>query len=441
MESYWKKNVKMPRFEDLRGDLKTDVLIIGGGMAGILCAYFLREAGVDCVIVEADRIGMGITGNTTAKISSQHGLIYADLYRRLGKERASLYLRANEEAIGDYRRLCQGMDCEFEEQNSFVYSLNDAEAIEKEAEALEKIGYSAMIRDRLALPFSIAGAVGFSHQAQFHPLKFLSQIAAPLTIYENTRVKELIGRVAVTDGGARIRAERIVVATHFPFLNKHGSYFLKMYQSRSYVCAFCGADKVDGMYLDASGEGLSFRNAGDLLLIGGGSHRTGKKSAAWRSAEEFAKKHYPDAKCEYRWATQDCMTLDRMPYIGQYSARTQGLYVATGFGKWGMTSSMVSARLLTSLLLGNGSVYESLFSPSRSILHPQLAVNAWEAASHLVSFSTKRCPHMGCALQWNPQERSWDCPCHGSRFDERGRLLDNPATGDLPCRDGKQKTL
>ena len=436
MESYWKKGMELPRFEALSGDLKTDVLIIGGGMAGILCAYFLQEAGVDCVVVEAERIGMGITGNTTAKISSQHGLIYADLYRRLGKEKASLYLKANEEAIGDYRRLCQGMDCEFEEQDSFVYSLEDAKAVEEEAEALEKIGYSALFRDRLALPISIAGAVGFSRQAQFHPLMFLSHIVSSLKVYEHTRVKELIGRVALTDGGARIRAERIVVATHFPFLNKHGSYFLKMYQSRSYVCAFRGADKVDGMYLDASGVGLSFRNAGELLLIGGGSHRTGKKSDAWRSAEVFAKKNYPDASCEFRWAAQDCMTLDRMPYIGAYSARTHGLYVATGFGKWGMTSSMVSARLLTSMLLGKRSAYESLFSPSRSMLHPQLAVNAWEAASHLVSFSTKRCPHLGCALQWNPQERSWDCPCHGSRFDEEGRLLDNPATGDLPHGEG-----
>ena len=186
------------------------------------------------------------------------------------------------------------------------------------------------------------------------------------------------------------------------------------------------------MYLDGQKNGLSFRNYGSDLLLGGGGHRTGKPGGGWEALSAAAKEYYPQAKITRRWAAQDCMSLDGMPYIGPYSARTPGLYVATGFNKWGMTSSMVAARVLTDLITGKDSEYASLFSPSRSILRPQLAVNAWEATTNLLTFSKKRCPHLGCALKWNPQERTWDCPCHGSRFSEDGQLIDNPATGDLP---------
>ena len=189
------------------------------------------------------------------------------------------------------------------------------------------------------------------------------------------------------------------------------------------------------MYLDEQENGLSFRSHNDALILGGVGHRTGKQGGNWNELEQFTQVHYPNAKITHRWATQDCMSLDGIPYIGQYSARTPNLYVATGFNKWGMTSSMVAAQVLTDLITGKGSPYADLFSPSRSILHPQLGMNAMETTKNLLSFSTKRCPHMGCALKWNPQERSWDCPCHGSRFEENGKLIDNPATGDLKKRD------
>jgi glycine/D-amino acid oxidase-like deaminating enzyme len=230
---------------------------------------------------------------------------------------------------------------------------------------------------------------------------------------------------------ATITANKIIVATHFPILNKHGSYFLKMYQHRSYCLALEHAGHVGGMYVNESKTGLSFRDHGDFLILGGGSHRTGKTGGNWAELEAFAARHYPDAKIRCRWATQDCITLDGVPYIGQYSAGTQNLFVATGFNKWGMTSSMVAADILTDLVSGKESPYADVFSPSRSILQPQLAVNAFEAVTNILSFSKKRCPHLGCALKWNPVERTWDCPCHGSRFEENGKLIDNPATDDL----------
>lgn len=430
MESLWEQTWEKPTFPALDKDRDTEVLIIGGGMAGILCACFLHRAGVPYLLVEAETICSGITKNTTAKITSQHGLLYHKLISRFGIEGARQYLNANNAALQKYRELCRTVDCGFEEKAAFTYSLDDRGKIQRELNALETLGFPAEFAKDLPLPFPVAGAVCFPHQAQFHPLQFVSRIARDLHICEHTRVRELAGNTAVTDQG-RIRAGKIIVATHFPFVNKHGGYFLKLYQQRSYVIALKNAPDVEGMYLDEAKTGLSFRNYKDLLIIGGGGHRTGKPGGGWQELEAFARQHYPGAREVARWATQDCMSLDGVPYIGCYSAATPDWYVATGFNKWGMTTSMVAAMILTDLVQGKESPYAALFSPARSILRPQLAVNGWEAAVSLLTPTTRRCPHLGCALHWNPQEHTWDCPCHGSRFTRDGKLIDNPATGDM----------
>lgn len=429
MDSIWKETTELPHFKPLRQDISTDVLIIGGGIAGLLCAHFLQTAGISYVLAEAGSICGGITENTTAKITAQHGLIYAKLLREFGMERVQMYLRANTEALEQYRTMSRTINCDFKAQTSAVYSLDSPRKIEDELRTLQSAGFPAEFASSLPLPFPVAGAVSFPEQAQFHPLKFLSAVAQDLHIYENTRVTELIPDGAVTEHGT-IKADKIIVATHFPFLNKHGSYFLKLYQSRSYVLTLEQAKTVQGMYVDESDTGLSFRSCGDLLLLGGGGHRTGKKGGCWQELEQFARQYYPGSSVSVRWATQDCMTLDGIPYIGQYSLRTPNLYVATGFNKWGMTSAMAAAMLLTDLVQEKQNPYAELFSPSRSIFRPQLVVNAAESALHLLTPTVPRCPHMGCALKYNPQEHSWDCPCHGSRFAEDGQLLDNPATGD-----------
>ena len=429
MDSIWTKTAQLPQFDKLRSDLKTDVLIIGGGLAGVLCAYKLAQAGVDCALVEADRVGGGITKNTTAKLTSQHGLIYDKLIREFGVERARLYLEANQRALEEYRALCRNINCDFEEKDAFVYSMDKRWKLDRELNALDKLGFGAEFVTDIPLPFPTAGAVKFPRQAQFHPLKFLAAIAKDLKIFEHTKVLELGPGRAVATGGT-VSADKIIIATHFPLLNKHGGYFLKLYQHRSYVLALENAPDVHGMYLDEDEKGLSFRNYGDLLLVGGGSHRTGKQGGCWQELEHFTQKHYPDAQEAARWATQDCMTLDGVPYIGPYSRGTSGLYVATGFNKWGMTSSMAAASVLTDLVLGRKNPYAELFSPSRTVLRPQLAANALESALGLLTPTTPRCPHMGCALKYNAAEHSWDCPCHGSRFQEDGALIDNPATDD-----------
>jgi glycine/D-amino acid oxidase-like deaminating enzyme len=430
MASIWTKTVELATFPSLEGDTKTDVLIIGGGMAGVLCAHYLKLAGVDCLLVEENTVGSGVTCNTTAKITAQHGLIYDKLIGEFGLESGRMYLQANQKALEYYRTLCRDMNCDFQPRTNVVYTLDDRMIIERELEALQKIGFPARFVPELPLPFPIAGAVCFDDQAQFHPLQFLSAIAKNLPIFENTRVLEWMPGMAITQQG-RIQAEKIIVATHFPFLNKHGSYFLKLYQHRSYVLALEKAPEVGAMCVDGAGNGLSFRSYEDRLLLGGGGHRTGKTGVGWALPETAARKYYPAAKVVARWATQDCMTLDGMPYIGQYSKGTPNLYVATGFQKWGMTTSMLAARLLTDLVQGRENPYEKLFSPYRSMLHKQLFLNGIESTRNLLRPTKPRCPHLGCALQWNAEERSWDCPCHGSRFTEDGKLLNNPATDDL----------
>lgn len=431
MRSLWKATASLPEFPELVGDVRTDVLIIGGGIAGILTAYLLHEKGVKYVLVEKGRICSGTTGNTTAKITFQHGLIYDKILKSDGTEAARKYLAANRAAFDKYAELCGKTDCDYEIKDNYVYSTDDRRKLEKEVEALEKIGYIADLCENVPLPIKTVGAVKFPDQAQFNPLKFLSSVAEGLNIYENTFVREMRGNTAVTDKG-KIRADTVIAATHFPFINKHGSYFLKLYQHRSYVIALENAQDVNGMYVDECDTGLSFRNYEGLLLLGGGGHRTGKKGGNWAELRAFAAKKYPDSREKHFWATQDCMSLDGIPYIGRYSAKTHGFYVASGFNKWGMTGSMTAAMLLSDMILGKRNGFASVFDPSRSIVKPQLFINGAEAVCNLLTPSKKRCPHLGCALKWNEAERSWDCPCHGSRFTEHGRVLDNPANGDLP---------
>lgn len=430
MKSLWNETAVRPAFPTLQGDRKTDVLIIGGGIAGILTAYLLQEKGVPYILVEKDRICGGTTGNTTAKITYQHGLIYHKLLNRAGLEKARMYLDANRTAYEEYKSLCRDIDCAYGVKDNYVYSVNDRRKLDDEMDALSKLGYNAIYTEELPLPISTVGAVCFEKQAQFHPLKFLYSIAKNLKIYEHTFVREMIGTTAVTESG-KISADKVIVTTHFPFINKHGSYFLKLFQHRSYVIALENAQNVEGMYVDECKTGFSFRNYDDLLLLGGGGHRTGKSGGNWNELRRFADENYPDAVERYHWAAQDCMSLDNIPYIGNYSKHTPNLYTASGFNKWGMTSAMAAAVLLSDQVCGIKNDFEAVFCPSRSILKKQLFVNAFESTKNLLTPTKKRCPHLGCALKWNPIEHSWDCECHGSRFDESGKVLDNPANGDL----------
>lgn len=428
MRSIWQET-PLAQFPQLDGDVRTDVLIIGGGIAGILTAYFLHQSGIKYILVEKDRICGENTRGTTAKITVQHGLIYSRLLKSGGEYTARQYLNANTAAFDKYTDMCRDISCDHEIKDSFVYS-DDVRKLEKEMDALNKIGYRAEFLREIPLPIKTAGAVKFPDQAQFDPLKFIAAITQGLNIREHTFVRGMIGRTAVTDKG-RIIADKVVCATHFPFINKHGSYFMKLYQSRSYVIALENAQPVGGMYVDESDAGMSFRDRGGLLLLGGGGGRTGGKNGGWAELRDFAAENYPQSREKYFWAAQDCMSLDGMPYIGQYSRKTPGFYVETGFNKWGMTGSMLAAMIVSDMIMGRKNEFADIFDPSRSMMKPQLLVNGFESVKNLMTPSKKVCPHMRCALKWNRAEHSWDCPCHGSRFSQDGRVLDNPANGDM----------
>lgn len=436
MRSVWADEASLPRFPALTENAETDVLIIGGGLAGILTAYFLEKRGVKYILAERDRICRGTTAGTTAKITFQHGLIYHKILKRSGPEGAKNYLEAQRTAFEKYEELCRTIDCDYEVRDNYVYSRSDRKKLVSEMKALQRIGYDAEFVRELPLPFKTAGAVKFPDQAQFNPLKFVSEIAKGLNIYENTFIREMKGSTAFSDR-AEIHAKKVIVTTRFPFINKHGSYFLKLYQHRSHALALAGGAKLDGMFVDEDKKGFSFRNYGDYLILIGGGARTGKRPGGLSELRDFAKRNYPGAEEKFHWAAQDCMSLDNIPYIGNYSKNTPNLYVASGFNKWGVTGSMLSAMILSDLVLGKENEFVAAFCPSRSILHPQLLANAFEAAANLLRFSKKRCPHMGCALKWNKAERTWECPCHGSRFAEDGSLLSGPANGDLQMENGK----
>lgn len=381
------------------------------------------------MVAEGKTVGLGITKGTTAVLTAQHDKRFSDLIPTIGRDHARRYLNANLRAVEEFADLAQQYPCDFRRVDSYQYSPDNRVAMEQEAEAVRSLGFDAEFCDTTPLPFAVAGAVRYPDMGQFHPLKFLYQVAQRLPIVEHTYVRRLEGTTAITKQG-KIHAKRILVATHFPFLNRHGMYFMKQYQMRSYVIAYENAPNLGCTLASAAENGFYFRNWGPYLLIGGGEHRTGVKSQGFAPVEAFAKRYFPQAKPVYRWANQDCMTLDGLPYVGVYGKKLPDVYVATGFNEWGMTGSMVAARVLTDLLCGHDNPLAPVLDPSRPMAAGKLLSNLGQTLVNFLTPTTRRCPHLGCALKWNPHEHTWDCPCHGSRFTPEGRLIDNPAMKD-----------
>lgn len=476
IESIWTREVQFPEREQLRNDLKVDVVIIGAGITGILTAMQLKEAGLHVIILEGYKTAKGQTMNTTAKITSQHGLIYDKLIKDFGTEKALLYARANEEAIEDYARIVKekNIECNFERYPAYLYSTESEEEIQKELKAALLCSINGDFTTKTTLPFEVKGALKFQNQAQFNPLEFLKVISEPIEIYEHTLVKGIENNIAVTDFG-KVKADAIVVATHYPFINMPGYYFVRTHQERSYTIALSNGEKMDGMYRDANKQGLSFRNYKDLLIFSGEGHRTGenKEGNKYGNLRKLSAEYYKDAEETAFWSAQDCVTIDGVPYIGLYSDTTPSLYVATGFNKWGMTTSMAASKILRDMITGKKNPYEEVFTPQRFKANASM-VNLLNETKHVASgiFLKKlkpadesleaipnneggivsvegekvgvykdkdeqvymvsvKCTHLGCQLEWNQDELTWDCPCHGSRFDYKGAVLDNPAMEDL----------
>lgn len=470
MDSIWSKTCEREKRPALEEDIRADVIVVGGGMTGILTAWQLEQAGVHAVVLEADQIGGGQTKNTTAKITSQHGMFCRTFLEKKGEETARKYLQANQAAVEEYKRIIRekNIDCDLTECDSYAYS-SDMDKLKQETEAARRLGIHVAYEEQIEIPVSCAGAVRFPDQAEFHPLKFLRNLAEELTVYEDTPVTEAGENQVKTPWGS-VRGDKIIFAAHFPFINFPGMYFARMHQERSYVLALENGGSLKGMYIGDGKDTLSFRQYDKYILLGGQAHRTGenREGGRYEKLKEAAKEMYPQSQVAACWSAQDCITADRVPFIGQYSSDRPDWYLATGFQKWGMSSAMVSAMLLKDMVCGKKNPYEEVFTPSRFSAEevPQIMKDGGKAVKGLTRrffhlpdetaaelkrghgavvdtpegkagvYKTEEgricqvdivCPHMGCELSWNPDELSWDCPCHGSRFDWEGNLIDGPA--------------
>ncbi len=480
MKSVWSDECNFRRRESLDKNLNTDVLIIGAGIAGLLTAYMLKEEGINSVIIEAEEICSGNTQRTTAKITLQHELIYNKLIKEYGEDKARQYAMANEKAIEKYKDIIKknNIECEFEDMPNYLYTVDKIEDLEKEFEAEKTLGIHAELMDEIELPVDAKMALRVNNQGQFNPLMFLKEISEELTIYEKTRAVEIKENIVTTDEHI-ISAKAIVVATHYPIMNFPGYYFMRIHQERSYVIALENAQDLHGMYIGIDDDGYSFRKYKNLLLLGGGGHRSGDNELGGKYDElrQVARKLYPDAKEKYHWSAQDCMPSDDIPFIGQYSMNTPNIYVATGFKKWGMTTAMASAMIITDMIKGRKNEYAEIFSPRRFDISDSMKNIVKDGAESVKGLSMElfhipedelkdikkghggiieyngakvgvykdkeencyvvstRCPHLGCEVKWNPDELSWDCPCHGSRFDYKGNWIESPAQRGL--KDGE----
>ena len=493
-QSFWIASTPSTEYPELNDDIKVDVLIIGGGIAGITCANLLKKEGLDIAVLEANRIAMGTTGNTTAKITSQHELIYHKLQSKIGAELAQQYANANETAIHEIKNMVDDLqiDCSYTSQSAFVYTQKEEfiQNIIDEVSIASGLGIKSTYVEEIPFPIPIKAAVCFENQAQFHPLKYVLALANDFyrkggQIYEETRAVDIeefdgYGYLITTNQERNITAEKVIIATHYPFYNKHGLYFTRIYTERSYVVAVKAKEKYPGgMYINAEDPSLSLRaqasDYGELVLFGGEHHKCGQGNDTTKHYEALidnVNKIFTVEDLPFRWSTQDCMTLDDIPYVGQYTQNTPNLYVVTGFKKWGMTNSMASAMLLRDLIIKGESPWQDVYNPSRKTIAASamnFVVENFNVAKKLIGgkianvpkdvevkpgegkiveidgdragvyrddqgalhIVNTTCTHMGCELNWNSAELSWDCPCHGSRFTIDGEIIEGPAVDPL----------
>lgn len=389
MNSLWlTENKNNSKFESLSKNINTDVCIIGAGIFGMTCGYYLSKAGLNVSIIEKNEIGHKTTGHTTAKITSQHGLFYTYLVETYGEGFAKDYLSANQEAIENIKNIIddEKINCDFERQSNFVYTTNPNEVaqIKKEVDVLNALGFLANFVTKTGLPFDVAGAVQFKNQAQFNPIKYLNGLTKCISknngeIFTNTTVtdvKKIGDNFYIFTPNNVVTSKYVILASHYPFVNFPGIYFFKMYQASSYVIGVDVKKTINnGMYITASDPTFSFRTANyngkKILLLGGCGHKTGTPAPyedTYGTLENYAKQLYPNCEILFRWDTRDCITLDKIPYIGRFSNVMDNIYVGTGFNKWGMTTSNVAANIVCDMILGKENKYAYVFDSTR--VHP-----------------------------------------------------------------------
>ncbi|MFC7080901.1 FAD-dependent oxidoreductase [Halorussus caseinilyticus] len=485
----------------LGGSRRVDTAVVGGGIAGVTAALHCAEAGQEVALLESDRIVEGVTGRTTAKVTAQHGLIYDDLLDRHGRTAARQYAAANAAAVEEIadRVVAHDIDCDFRRLPAYTYAASDDQraAVEREATVAEGLDLPATYTADPPFPAETPGAVEFEAQAQFHPRKYLLALADEIsdsggaTIFEQTTVTGVEDRGDGSGSPCRVETERgtvtadsVLLTTHFP-IEDPAFYFARQYPKRSYVLAVrLAEDPPEGMFYRDEEPYFSVRPHptadGPIALVGGQNHKTGQGGSTadrYRKLERQARDHFDVESVEYRWSTQDYVSVDRIPFVGELGPTTDGVYVATGFGGWGMTNGTAAGKMLAAFARGTTPRWADAFDPTRIDLEAsgrvllsenvnvgkeftgdwakspfrgadpevapgegevvrrggkQLAVARDEAGELHVTSAV--CTHLNCIVHWNDAEGSWDCPCHGSRFSIDGKVLDGPAVEDLPER-------
>lgn len=412
-------------FPKLSNDIECDVLVIGGGLCGILCAYKLTEAGKKVVVLEANNICGKKSSKTTATITAIEDVMYYDLIDTCGFDKAKLYLEANLMALNEYRKLSKQIDFDFEECSSYKYSMIDDGEIEKEVAAIKALGYHCLIKEHIDLPIKIEKALEFKNQGQMNPLKLVDNLINGLEIYEDSKVTKIKENFAFTENN-KIKFTDVIVCTGFPFLKVKGLFFLKMYQKKSHVIEVFDNHGSKGNGVGTQDNDIYFRNYKDSVLLGCSDERTGYNCNAYDKINKLIVNKYDVRKIKNRWMNIDTITLDKMPYIGTYTSYDENIYIATGFNMWGMTKSMLAANIITDLIYKKENRFAKLFSPQRKMLFKPLMKNIGSAVKEMVKFKTKRCKHLGCPLYYNEMDQTYECRCHGSKYDSYGNIIDTP---------------
>ncbi|MDS0261304.1 FAD-dependent oxidoreductase [Haloarcula sp. S1CR25-12] len=489
-DSLWLATAETTDYDALDGGLRVDTAVVGGGIAGVTTAAKLDAAGQTVALLERDRVLNGVTGHTTAKLTSLHGLVYDHLIDGFGEAQARQYAEANQAAIEDVADTVEArdIDCGFGRAPAYTYVTADADRrqVRAEVDAARQLDLPVSYVEETELPYEVNAAVRFDDQAYFHPRKYLLELARGVAdgdghVFEETTVDDVEdgSPCQVSTDRGTVRADDVVVASHFP-VEDDALYFARMRPKRSYVLAVeLATDPPEGLYYDPNEPYFSVRpHATDsLVLLGGQNHRTGHADSTeqrYRDLEQQARDHFDIESVEYRWATQDYRSVDKVPFVGRAAPQVSNVYVATGFGGWGMTNGTAAGRLLADEILGRDSPWSDVFKPNRfkaraskseflshnrhamkhffsTYLDSQQALDrvaldpgeagVFESDDDPVALyrdddgelhaRSAVCPHMGCLVSWNDGERSWDCPCHGSRFDVDGDVLDTPAVDGL----------
>jgi glycine/D-amino acid oxidase-like deaminating enzyme/nitrite reductase/ring-hydroxylating ferredoxin subunit len=487
-KTYWRE-IELPTFQKLSEDISVDVAIVGAGITGITAAYLLSKEGLKVAILEAGSVLNGTTGHTTAKLTAQHSIIYDELINHFGEEKARLYFESHMNAIQFVERNVQenGIDCDFSKEDAYVYATTDEylETLKTEEEAYKRLGINGALKDTIPFDIQVKGALMMRNQAQYHPLKFLralldDAVKAGCSVYENSTAVDIEENddtpKVVTKSGNRVTCKHVIIASHFPFFDKPGLYFARMHVDRSYAIGIkTDKDYPGGMYISGDGPTRSIRytplNGEKLLILGGESHKTGQGIDTikhYQALEAFAEEVFGIKEYDYRWSAQDLVTLDKVPYIGPLTSERKHILVATGYKKWGMTTGILAGHLLTDYVMNRNNPYKELYSPSRFQADPDLrtviSTNV-DVAKHLIQgklemvprdaedlqigegsvvmYNGQRagaykdkagklyivdttCTHLGCECEWNSAEKSWDCPCHGSRYSYAGDVIEGP---------------